>query len=72
MKQLHFLALYLEILGNIPGLLNGLLNLHTIGDLSGDNLILLRNILELVAPCKLTVDAENKLRGVTLTVGNKF
>ena len=74
LQQLHFLALHVEILGYIPGLLNGLIYLRKIGDLSGDNLILrlLRNILELEAPCRLTVDAENKLRGVTLTVGNKF
>ena len=28
--------------------------------------------LELEAPCRLKGDAENKLRGVTLAVGNKF
>ena len=38
-QQLHFLALHLEILGYIPGLLNGLIYLRKIGDLSGDNLI---------------------------------
>ena len=68
------MALHLEILGYIPGLLSGLIYLRKIGDLSGDNLIrrLLRNIFELEASCRLTVEAENKLRGVTLTVGNKF
>ena len=33
------LALHLEILGYIPGLLNGLIYLRKIGDLSGNNLI---------------------------------
>ena len=43
------------------------------GDLIGDYLTLrlLRRILILEEPCKSTEDAENKLRGLILTVGNK-
>ena len=37
-QQLHLLALHFEILGYIPGLLNGLEYLRRTGDLSGDNI----------------------------------
>ena len=35
-QQLHLLALHFEILGYIPGLLNGLEYLRRTGDFSGD------------------------------------
>ncbi|MCG8117962.1 MAG: hypothetical protein N0E45_21760, partial [Candidatus Thiodiazotropha endolucinida] len=56
LQQLHFLALHLEILGYIRGLLNGLMYLRRTGDFSGDNLTLglKRRVLVLVTPCKLT------------------
>ena len=37
-QQLHLLALHFEILGYIPGLLNGLEYLHRTGDFSADNI----------------------------------
>ena len=37
-EQLHLLALHFEILGYIPGLLNGLEYLRRTGDFSGDNI----------------------------------
>ena len=37
LQQLHLLALHFEILGYIPGLLNGLEYLCRTGDFSGDN-----------------------------------
>ena len=37
-QQLHLLALHFEILGYIPGLLNGLEHLRRTGDFSGDNI----------------------------------
>ena len=37
-QQLHLLALHFEILGYIPGLLNGLEYLRRAGDFSGDNI----------------------------------
>ena len=37
-QQLHLLALHFEILGYIPGLLNGLEYLRRTGDFSGDNI----------------------------------
>ena len=59
--------------GYILGLLKGFKYLRKTGDLIGDNLTLrlLRRTLVLEAPCKSTEDAENKLRGLILTVGNK-
>ena len=61
------------MLGYILGLLKGFKYLRKTGDLIGDNLTLrlLRRTLVLEAPCKSTEDAENKLRGLILTVGNK-
>ena len=70
---LQLLALHLEMLGYILGLLKGFKYLRKTGDLFGDNLTLriLRRTLVLEAPCNSTEDAENKLRGLILTVGNK-
>ena len=61
------------MLGYILGLLKGFKYLRKTGDLIGDNLTLrlLRRTLVSEAPCKSTEDAENKLRGLILTVGNK-
>ena len=39
LHQLHLLALHLEILGYMPGLLNGLEYLPRTGDFRGDNFI---------------------------------
>ena len=67
------MALHFEMLGYILGLLKGFKYLRKTGDLIGDNLTLrlLHRTLVLDAPCKSTEDAENKLRGLILTVGNK-
>ena len=68
------LGIALRMLGYILGLLKGLkIFTYLTGDFIGDNLTLrlLRRILVLDAPCKSTEDAENKLRGLILTVGNK-
>ena len=61
------------MLGYILCLLKGFKYLRKTGDLIGDNLTLrlLRRTLILEAPCKSTEDAENKSRGLILTVGNK-
>ena len=61
------------MLGYILGLLKGFKYLRKTGDLIGDNLTLrlLRRTFILEAPCKSTEDAEHKLRGLILTVGNK-
>ena len=61
------------MLGYILGLLKGFKYLRKTGDLIGDNLTLrlLRRTLVLEAPCKSKEDAEHKLRGLILTVGNK-
>ena len=61
------------MLGYILGLLKGFKYLRKTGDFIGDNptLRLLQRTLVLDAPCKSTKDAENKLRGLILTVGNK-
>ena len=57
----------------VLGLLKEFKYFRKTGDLIGDNLTvrLLRRTLVLDAPCKSTEDAENKLRGLILTVGNK-
>ena len=70
---MQLLALHLAMLGYIPGLFKGFKYLRKTGDLIGDNLTLrlLRRTLVLDAPCKSTVDAEKKLRGLTFTVGNE-
>ena len=67
------MALHLEMLGYILGLLKGSKYFRKTDDLIGDNLTLrlLRRTLVLEAPCKSTEDAENKLRGIIVTVGNK-
>ena len=67
LQQLQLLALHLEMLGYIPGLLNGFGYLHKIVDLSRDNLILYCFIAKHIS----IRGAENKFSGVTLTVGNK-
>ena len=61
---MQLLALHLEMLGYILGLLKGFKYLRKTVDLIGDNLTLrlLRRTLVLDAPCKSTEDAENKLR----------
>ena len=66
LQQLQLLALHLDMLGYILGLLNGLEYLRKTGDLIGDNLThgLLRKILELDVPRKLTDDTENNFRGL--------
>ena len=66
------LGIALRNLGYVLGLLKGFKYLHKTGDLIGDNLTLrlLRRTLVLDATCKSTEDAENKLRGLILTVGN--
>ena len=68
------LGIVLKLLGYILGLLKGFKYLRKTGDLIGDNLTLrlLRRTLVLDAPCKSTEDAENKLRGLILTVVIKF
>ena len=68
------MALHLEMLGYILGLLKGFKYLRKTGDLIGDNLTLrlLRRTLVLDAPCKSTEDAENKFRGLILTVVINF
>ena len=55
------MALQLEMLGYILGILKGFKYLRKTGDLIGDNLTLrlLRRTLVLDAPCKSTEDAEN-------------
>ena len=70
---MQLLALHLEMLGYILGLLKGFKYLRKTVDLIGDNLTLrlLRRTLVLDAPCKSTEDAENKLRGLILTIGNE-
>ena len=72
-QQLQLLALNLEILRYILGLLKGFGYLRKTGDLIGDNLTrrLLQKLLVLYAPCRSTDDTENKFRGLILTVGNK-
>ena len=67
------MALHLEMLGYKLGILKGFRYLRKTGGLMGDNLTLrlLRRTFVLDAPCKSTEDAENKLRGLILTVGNK-
>ena len=67
------MALHLEMLGYILGLLKGFKYLRKTCDLIGDNLTLrlLRRTLVLDAPCKSTQDAEKELRVLILTVGNK-
>ena len=40
LQNLHMLALHLEILGDIPHLLNGIVHLRRICDFRGDSLIL--------------------------------
>ena len=61
------------MLGYILGILKGFKYLRKAGDLIGDNLTLrlLRRTLVFHAPCKSTEEAENKLRGLILTAGNK-
>ena len=73
LQQLHLLALRFEILGYIPGLLNGLEYLRRTGDFSGDNLTrrLLWNILVLAKPLRLTEDADKRFSGLNLTAGIK-
>ena len=44
-RQLHLLALHFEILGGIPGLLNGLEYLRRTGDFSEDNITCTRRLL---------------------------
>ena len=60
------------MLGYILGLLNGFGYLRKTGDLIEDNLTrrLLRKTLALDVPCISTDDAENKFRGLILSVGN--
>ena len=72
-QQLHLLALHFEILGYIPGLLNGLEYLRRTGDLSGDNITrrLLWNILVLAKPWRLTEDADERFNGLNLTASIK-
>ena len=67
------MALHLEMLEYILGLLKGFEYLREAGDLIRNNLTLrlLRRILVLDAPCRSTEDAENKFIGGILTVGNK-
>ena len=71
LQQLQLLALHLDMLGYILGLLNRFRYLRKTGDLIGDNLTygLLRKIFELDVPRKLTDDTENNFRGLILTVG---
>ena len=73
---MNFLTLHLEMLGCILCLLNrfAYLRVRTIGDLMRDNHSrgVLRKVLVLDAPCRLTDDAENKFRGFILAVGNKI
>ena len=56
LQHLHLLALYFEMLGYMPFLLNGLTYLRKMGDFSGDNLTLrlLRKAVVLAAPGRLT------------------
>ena len=70
---MQFLALHLEMLGYILGLLKGFKHISKTGDLIADNftLRLFRRTLVLDAPCTSTEEAENKLRGLFLSVGNK-
>ena len=58
---------------HVVGILKGFGYLRKTGDFIGDNLTrrLLRRILVLDAPCRSTEDAENKIRGLIFTVGNK-
>ena len=72
-QQLQLLTLRLEMLGYILGILKGFGYLRKTCYLIGDNLThrFLRRILVLDAPCRATDDAENKFRGLILTVGNK-
>ena len=74
LQQLQLLALHLDMLGYILGLLKGLGYLRKTGNLIGDNLThrLLQKILELDVPRKLTDDIENSFRGLILTVGKRF
>ena len=77
LQQLQLLAMHLDMLGYILGLLNGFGYLRKTGDLLGDNLTygltygLLRKIFELDVPRKLTDDTENNFRGLILTVGKR-
>ena len=72
-QQLHLLALHFEILGYIPGLLNGLEYLRRTGDFSEDNITrrLLWNILVLAKPWRLTEHADKRFNGLNLTAGIK-
>ena len=72
-SRLQLLALHLEMLGYILGLLKGFKYLLKTDGLIGDTLTLrlLRRTLVLDVPCKSTEDAENKLTGLILTVGDK-
>ena len=73
---MNLLTLHLEMLGCILCLLNRFAYLHvrTSGDLMRYNHTrgVLRKVLVLDAPCRLTDGAENKFRGLILTVGNKI
>ena len=69
---MQLFALHLEMIEYILVLLKGFGYLRKTGCLIGDNLTrrLLQRILVLDAPCRSTEDAENKFRGLILTVGN--
>lgn len=74
LQQLHLLALHLEILGYISGLLNGLEYLRKTGEFKGDNLTLRfkLNIFVLVKPCRLTLEAEHRFKGLMFSEGIRF
>ena len=69
-QQLHLLALHLEILGYILGLLKGSEHFRRTGGLIGDNLInvFLQRILKLIIQ-GMSLEAEYKFKGLILTEG---
>ena len=73
-QKLHLLTLHFEILGYIPGLLNGLEYLRRTGDFSEDTISRrsLWNILVLAQPWRLTEDADKRFNGLNLTAGIKI
>ena len=70
---MQLFTLHVEIEGYRLRLLSGFLYLRTIGDLTGESLVLklLRKILQLEVPVSLIEDTEVSFKGVILIVGRR-
>ena len=70
---MQLFTLHVEIEGYRLRLLSGFLYLQTIGDLTGESLVLklLRKILQLEVPVSLIEDTEVSFKGVILIVGRR-